>query len=289
MSDRNQDTAGEARAMAKAEAAGAPITRGSLARELRELGVVGGMLLNVHSALSSLGWVVGGAQAVVDALLEVLGPNGTLAMPTHSSQLTDPANWGHPPAPEAWWAHIRAEMPAYDPACTPTRAMGAIPECFRNYPGVLRSDHPQTSHAALGLKASLLTAEHPLDDLFGDGSPIGQLYALDGHVLLIGVDHGNNTCLHLAEARADFPGKQRHKEGAPIRIAGEQRWQPFEPIQVSDDDFPALGEAFAATGLETRGALGQATARLMRVRDVVDFALPWLEANRGQAAKQDQP
>ncbi len=266
--------------MAQAAAAGAPVTRSSLARELAALGVKPGMLLNVHSALSSLGWVVGGAQTVVDALLEVLGADGTLAMPTHSSQLSDPANWRQPPAPEVWWEQIRADMPAFDPACTPTRAMGAIPECFRNYPGVLRSNHPQTSHAALGPRARELTAQHPLDDFFGDSSPIGQLYALDGHVLLIGVDHGNNTSLHLAEARADFPGKQRHQEGAPVIVEGKKYWQPFEPIKVSDDDFPALGEAFAATGLETRGTLGQAAARFMRVRDVVDFALPWLEANR---------
>ena len=289
MSDTKEDADGETRAMNQAAAAGGPVTRASLARDLEALGVAPGMLLNVHSALSSLGWVVGGAQAVVDALLAVLGDEGTLAMPTHSSQLSDPANWRMPPAPADWWQQIRAEMPAYDTACTPTRAMGAIPECFRNYPGVLRSNHPQTSHAALGPAAADLIAEHPIENLFGDGTPIGQLYALDGHVLLIGVDHGNNTALHLAEARADFPGKHHHQEGAPIIVAGERRWQPFAPLQVSDDDFKALGEAFAETGLETRGKLGQATARFMRVRDVVDFALPWLEANRGQTAVPEAP
>ncbi|MGE0625915.1 MAG: aminoglycoside N(3)-acetyltransferase [Pseudomonadales bacterium] len=268
---------GEQQAMAATDA---PVTPVSLARDLRALGVQSGMLLNVHSALSRLGWVVGGVQTVVQALIDVLGETGTLMMPSHSAQLSDPANWRHPPAPEQWWDTIRAEMPAYDPARTPTRLMGAIPEAFRCWPGVMRSGHPQTSHAALGPLAAGIVAEHPLDCLFGDASPIGKLYALDGHVLLLGVGHGNNTALHLAEDRASFPSKTRHTEGAPLVIDGERRWQNFRPLKVSSDDFPALGEAFAATGRERRGRIGAAEAILMRARDVVDFARPWFEANR---------
>jgi aminoglycoside 3-N-acetyltransferase len=79
-----------------------PATVDSLAAELGELGVEPGMVLLVHSSLSHLGWVAGGAQAVVLALLEVVGPDGTLVMPTHS-YLTDPATWYDPAVPEAWW------------------------------------------------------------------------------------------------------------------------------------------------------------------------------------------
>lgn len=274
------DDSGEHQVMAAASTADGPVTPSSLARDLRQLGVRPGMLLNVHSALSRLGWVVGGSQAVIQALLDVLGSEGTLMMPTHSAQLSNPANWRRPPAPERWWETIRAEMPVYDPACTPTRLMGAIPENFRSWPGVLRSAHPLTSHAACGPLAAEIVAEHPLDCPFGDASPIGRLYALDGHVLLLGVGHGNNTVLHLAEDRARFPSKTRHTEGAPLVVDGARRWQVFQPIRVSDDDFPALGEAFAATGRERRGQVGAAAAILMRARDVVDFAVPWFEANR---------
>lgn len=280
MADPSGPETGEHAVMLAAKDAAGPVTPISLAGDLRALGVRPGMLLNVHCAMSKLGWVVGGAQSVVGALLEVLGPEGTLMMPAHSAQLSDPANWKRPPAPETWWATIRAEMPAYDPERTPTRFMGAVAELFRSWPGVLRSDHPQTSHAAIGPLAGEIVRGHPLECLFGDESPIGRLYALDGHVLLLGVDHGNNTVLHLAEDQAEFPGKHRHTEGAPVMEAGERRWQAFEPVQVSDDDFAELGEAFAATGLEIRGLVGSAQARLMRAREVVDFARPWLETSR---------
>lgn len=274
------EESGEYRAMVAASNVPAPITPISLASDLQSLGVESGMLLNVHCALSRLGWVVGGAQGVIEALLAVLGKEGTLMMPAHSAQLSDPANWRMPPAPESWWQTIRAEMPPYHPDKTPTRNMGVTAETFRSYPGVIRSPHPQVSHAARGPLAQDIVGEHSLDGFLGSNSPIGKLYALDGHVLLLGVDHGNNTVLHVAEDLAEYPTRRHHDEGAPIVRNGERRWQPFQPLQTDDDDFAELGEAFAVTGREISGTVGAGTARLMRARDVVDFAVPWFESHR---------
>src|SRR4051794_16906227 len=97
------------------------------------------MTVMVHSSLSTLGFVCGGAHTVVQALLDVIGPDGTLMMPTHSGGLSDPAAWGDPPVPETWWETIRATMPAFDATLTPMRSMGAIVDCFRHVPGVRRS------------------------------------------------------------------------------------------------------------------------------------------------------
>lgn len=62
-------------------------------------------------------------------------------------------------------------MPAYHPASTPSRGMGAVPEVLRTWPGARRSDHPHLSFAAVGLHASRITAGHQLADGLGEGAP----------------------------------------------------------------------------------------------------------------------
>lgn len=106
-------------------------TRASLAAALRDLGVRPGETLLAHTSLSSLGWVCGGAVAVVQALLDAVGPDGTLTVPTHSGDNSDPAGWSAPPVPEPWWPAIRAHMPPYDPRTTPSRGVGVVPETLR--------------------------------------------------------------------------------------------------------------------------------------------------------------
>jgi len=261
-----------------------PATAASIAAELRGLGLDSGMTVMVHSSLSRLGFVVGGAQAVVQALLDVLDDTGTLMMPTHSGALTDPSAWENPPVPEAWWQTVRDEMPVFDPHLTPTRSMGVIVDCFRCLPGVQRSNHPTVSAAALGPNAEALLGDHDLADRFGETSPQGRLYELDGHVLLLGVDHGNNTSLHLSEAKSGL--SELAKDGAPMIVDGERAWVEVTQLDTDEEDFTEIGEAFAASGNERRATVGVGIARLCRSRDVVDFGVEWMLANRpGRSAQ----
>lgn len=245
-----------------------------------QVGVSQGQSIMVHTSLSSLGFVCGGAQVVIEALLESVGEEGTIMMPTQSWKNLDPTTGVHWEEPEEWWQIIRENWPAYDKKITPTNTMGAVAEMFRNWPGTERSDHPARSVAAWGANAEYLTKEHDLSNIFGEGSPIGKLYELDGYVLLLGVGYDKNTSLHLADVRAEYPGKHNCTEYSAIMENGKRVWKGYDTLFVDGEDFEQIGEAFEAEHKVFKAELGNGMITLMRQRDVVDFAVNWIEKNR---------
>lgn len=258
------------------------LPRSELAAQFRALGVQPGHTLIMHSSLKAVGdWIPGGVQAVVLALFDVLGADGTLMMPAQSSDNTDPAYWSAPPVPESWWPVIRAEMPPYDPAATPTRGLGVLAEYFRTLPGVQRSDHPNLSFAARGKQAEYLVSAQPREAPFGNDSPLGRLVALGGYVLLMGVDHSSNTTLHLAEHRAGWPSKRGIQQGAAVMRDGARRWEILnEEIDYNADDFSAIGADYEQSIGYAPGRIGQAAARYLSAAPMVAYAAQWMNRHR---------
>lgn len=259
-------------------ASAAPVTRARIAEDLGRLGVRPGSVLLVHSSLSALGWVCGGAQAVAEALLDAVGPEGTVVVPTHTNGNSDPAGWRNPPVPESWWPAIRAQMPAFDPRVTPSQHMGAIAEVVRTWPGARRSGHPHFSFAAVGPHAEEITIGHALDSGFGERSPMARVRDHDGDVLLLGVGHGSNSSLHLAEHHV--PDPPRETSSVALMTPEGRRWVSWEDVVADEKDFEELGAAFDATGRTRAGPVGEGQARLMRQRELLDFAAGWMAENR---------
>ncbi|WP_261130209.1 aminoglycoside N(3)-acetyltransferase [Bacillus sp. Marseille-Q3570] len=256
-----------------------PRTRQSLKEDLHTLGVKEGMILMVHTSLKPLGWVCGGSQTVIQALMDAVTPEGTLIMQAHSADLSDPAYWSNPPVPKDWWETIRETMPAFEPRMTKTRGLGIIPEQFRTYPDVYRSYHPTMSAAAWGKHAEEITNNHTLDNGLGEQSPIAKAYELDAYVLFLGTDFDTHTSFHLAEHRSGI--RKTVSRGAPIIENGKRLWKNYLEIDYDDDPFAEVGKAFEKENESIlKGKVGSADCKLFKQRDSVDFAEKWFEEQK---------
>ena len=136
------------------------INKKELVNDLINLGLSNGDVVIVHTSLKKIGYVCGGAQTVIEALIEVVGSEGTIMMPTQSWKNLDPETGVHWDADKSEWNKIRENWPAYDKNLTPTNTMGAVAEMFRRWPGSIRTNHPARSVCAWVKHAEYLTEEH---------------------------------------------------------------------------------------------------------------------------------
>ena len=249
---------------------------------LRNIGVRSGQNIMVHTSMKKFGFVCGGPQVIIEALIEVVGKEGTIIMPTQTWKNMDPEYGVHWEEPEEWWDNIRENWPAYDKDITPTNSMGAVAEMFRKWNGTLRSDHPVRSIAAWGKNAMYITSNHDLSDIFGETSPIAKLYDLNGYVLLLGTGYDKNTSIHLADVRANYPSKHMEQNSCVVIKDGKRQWITYSTLYVDGDDFIDIGSEFENKYTVSKAKIGNADIRFMKQRDIVDFAVKWIEEKRKQ-------
>lgn len=255
------------------------ILKKDLINGFKNLGIRLGDVIIVHTALSSFGYVCGGAQVVIEALMESVGTNGTIVMPTQSWKNLDPDKGVHWEVDEIYWQLIRENWPAYDKRITPSDNMGIVAEVFRTWPGVLRSEHPARSFAAWGLQSEQIVKEHELENIFGENSPLHKIYQLDGKILLLGVDFDKCTSLHLAESLAKCP-KRYTTEHSAIMNNGIREWVSYNTLDVDDSDFLELRKQFEEENTIAREYIGNAEIKYFSQKKLVDFAIEWFEKNR---------
>ena len=220
-----------------------------LVRDLRRLGVASGMNLMVHSSLSAVGHVIGGAEAVIDALLAVVGPDGTVMAPTYN--------------------HMLAEV--YNPATTPGIS-GAIGEALRNHVDAYRSDHTTHPVAAVGNQAREFTRDHLKYGLWTPDSPLGRIMDADGWVLCLGVDQVYSTHYHLAETAVGHCIDPKGGQGRVVRDDGQVATVPTLAWRAGECPSNArkIGQWLDRRGMRRKGRIGNANSTLTRARDIYD-------------------
>lgn len=221
--------------------------------QLTRLGVREGGVLLVHTSFRAVRPVEDGPVGLIRALRGSLGVSGTIVMPT----MTDGES-------------------VFDPRSTPTTDMGIVAETFWRRPGVIRSTHPGGSFAAEGPEAIRICAEQPLSPPHGPVSPPGRVLDLGGQVLLLGVHHSESTMLHVAEAIAAVPYSVSYPTVVGLDVDGVAQTVDIAETDHCCRGFRQLDAWLEERDLLRRGTIGNAEARLVDARDLVDVALEHL-------------
>lgn len=247
-----------------------PFTQVALQSNLRNLGLVDGDTVMVHASLRAIGPVEGRATGLINSILSVLGPSGTLM-----------AYVDYEPT---------SEVPYFDLQRSPAmHQYGVLPEIVRTSPGAVRSFHPGASMVAIGAKAEWICCDHSFNYGYGPGSPLGKLVEANGKVLLLGSDLDCVTLLHYVEHCADLPGKRVIHRPEKMLLDGEVIdivIEEFDTSRVVLDAMPEryfaiITKAFIDAGLARTGLVGRAQTYLLPSREFVSFAHRKMEAEFG--------
>jgi len=244
----------------------------------------------VHTRMRELGWVIGGPDTVVQALIDAVGPDGTIM--AYAGWDQDPYHL--PDWPRDVAAAALAELPPFDPAVSEAnRDHGRIPERIRTWPGAVRGSHPEASMVAVGPRASWLVEPHPSDDPHGAGTPFSRLCEAEGDVLMLGAPLETITLLHHAEALARVQDKRRVRYRMPVLEGGALVWRTFDDIDtangafdydqvVQGDPFEVIAEDGLKSSIGVEARVAEATSYLFPARGLVEFAVEWLEQRFGK-------
>lgn len=258
------------------------ITKSRLVSDLVRLGLRAGDLVMLHASVKAVGWIVGGPDVVLEAIVDILGSTGTLMMYVGSEDsMYHASEW-----PDGKKRAYLEELAPYDPMRTRAcREWSILTEYLRTWPGAFRSAHPDGSFAAVGALADWITKDHPIDYGYGPGSPPAKLVEARGKVLLLGSPLECVTLLHHAEHLADVPEKLVVKYPAPVLRDGKRILIDIEEFDTStgipgypdEDYFVSIVREFIANGNGSSGNVGCGKSYLFDAESLCRHAVEWLE------------
>ncbi len=257
------------------------VTKSQLTHDFKNLGVKPGQTIMLHVSVNAIGWIIGGPDVMLDALLDLLTADGTLMMYVAWEDSTE--QFGESSLERQ--AAYRAECPAFDPDTSRAyRKWSILTEYLRTRPGAYRSRNPGASMVAVGARARWLMRDHPLDYGYGPGSPLAKLCDVGGQVLQVGVSLSTVTLLHYSEHVADVPDKRVVRYPAPMLRDGQRTWVEIEEFDTADgivawdtDYFETIVGEYLSGGRGRSGKVGAAHAHLLDASDLHRYAVAWME------------
>lgn len=245
---------------------GKGITKQLLVEDFKKIGLKKNDSVLVHSSLSKIGFVVGGPKTIIEALLEVIGIEGTLLFPSF-------------PAIGRNKTHLE-EKPFFDIRNTPSQ-MGSITEYFRKLEGCKRSFHPTDAICAIGPLADYYTNSH-FGQLtpYNEHSPFRKLCTKNGKILMLGTTlNGACTNLHTLEDAVDFKFPVYDEKVFDVKMIDSAGKETIMKTKVHNPDYSAkrncdaLKPMFEKEGVLINGIVGEAKSMLIDANKMLEVMI----------------
>lgn len=230
-------------------------------------------MIMVHASVRAIGPVRGGVNVILQALLDLVGPQGTLVAYVDFESFYEDED--------------SEEVPVFDKRIAhAARDHGVLHETLRNWPGALRSDHPDAGVVAVGAQAAWITEDHPFQYGYGEGTPFEKFMQANGKVLMLGAPLDTITLLHYAEHKAQIPDKRIHRYRRRMPSPEGPEWIDFEEFDTGDpvnenlptNCFELIAQDYLAAGRGHSGLVGAAPSYLFEGGDLTSFGIQWLES-----------
>lgn len=252
-------------------------TKEDVCEILESMGIQKGMVILLQANIQELGYLVGGEQMLVEALMETVGYDGTIVVPSFTPQMSDPACHKRNVDRDSW-EKIREHMLPFDRKLSVSKYCASFVQQFLRNEGVVRSYHPLYSFAAWGKYAKLICDKHPLHFGLNQDSPLGKIVEFNGYVLLLGCSYKENVMFQLAR----YHGEQLPIKiiSAPIEINKKRIWKDMLDLEYNQKDFEDIGEAMEDRYIVKTTYLGGGLCRFFSAREAQTLATAYFHIHK---------
>lgn len=247
-------------------------TKENVVKQLDTIGIQKGMVLLVQADTSKLGIIAGGLQTIIDALMDAVGFEGTIVMPTFTLDLLDPSCQDNA-IPRRFWKEVRASSNPYHKKLSAPYLCDPLVLQFLRNEGVTRSYHPLYSFAAWGKYAKLICDKHPLHFGLSKESPLGKILEFNGYALLLGCDYAKSVIFHVAS----YNGEKQPVRilSAPIQNNQNVQWKKMLEIDFQQEDRKFIGAVLEDRSIVNTSYIGNGKCCMFSAREAVKLAIAY--------------
>lgn len=252
------------------------LAKKQLIEQFKKLGIKQGDLIEVNSIVDPFGYVVGGSQTIIDALIETVGYNGTILMQLKIAENSEPSTWTKPKVHPLYVQDIRNKLPAFDCYASNGKSDSLV-DNLRRRKNVVISKHPSFPYVALGKYSKMLCNYHSLNFANSMESPAARFYELKGKILLLGSDYSSSNVVHLAEYYGDYAPLQVNC--AMVDDDGIDTYKKYLDI-CSDNTLQfKIGKILENKGYIKKHTIGNSECCLYDCQVAIDTTIKYIKEN----------